>query len=134
MGIPVSGSKLIPDQLFALQYPDGYRAFALEVDRGTEPVRSPAARKSLARSVAQYREVLPNELHKRHYGLKSGLMVLNVFKSPGRQRQFRDLQRLGDRVLLAQTVSGDVPRVMQVLQLVKRQWRGVEDAAFSLLG
>ena len=39
IAVPVGGSKLIPDQIFAIKYPDGYRAFALEVDRGTEPVR-----------------------------------------------------------------------------------------------
>ncbi|WP_108814372.1 replication-relaxation family protein [Loktanella sp. Alg231-35] len=91
MAIPISGSKLIPDQLFALKYPDGYRAFALEVDRGTEPVRSGAARKSLARSVVQYQSVLAQQLHKQHYGLKSNLAVLWIFSSARRQMQFRDL-------------------------------------------
>ncbi len=91
MGMPVSGSKVIPDQLFAVKYADGYRAFALEVDRGTEPVRSTAARKSLARSVAKYKAVLDDRLHQQHFGLKSNLAVLWVFNSVGRERQFADL-------------------------------------------
>ncbi|WP_299829323.1 replication-relaxation family protein [uncultured Roseobacter sp.] len=91
MAIPLRRGKLIPDQLFAIKYADGYRAFALEVDRGTEPVRSQAARKSLLRSAAQYREVLDVKLHQRHYGLKSNLIVFWVFMSQARQQQFLEL-------------------------------------------
>lgn len=91
LGIPLKHGKLIPDQLFAIKYPDGYRAFALEVDRGTEPVGSPAARKSLQRSVSQYREVLERKLHQRHYGLNANLIVLWVLMSAARERQFQDL-------------------------------------------
>ncbi|WP_299736897.1 replication-relaxation family protein [uncultured Roseobacter sp.] len=91
MAIPLRRGKLIPDQLFAIKYAEGYRAFALEVDRGTEPVRSQAARKSLQRSVVQYREVLDGRLHQRHYGLKSNLIVFWVFMSQAREQQFLDL-------------------------------------------
>ncbi|WP_299771243.1 replication-relaxation family protein [uncultured Tateyamaria sp.] len=91
MAMPLKRGSLIPDQLFAIKYPDGYRAFALEVDRGTEPVRSSAARKSLQRSVVQYAEVLERKLHQQHYGLNSNLIVLWVFMSAARERQFREL-------------------------------------------
>ena len=94
MAIPFKGGRLIPDQLFAIKYPDGYRTFALEVDRGTEPVRSQAARKSLRRSAAQYSEVLRGKLHQRHFGLKSSLLVFSVFMSQARRQQFLEL--LGD--------------------------------------
>ena len=40
LAIPIGGQKLIPDQLFALDYCGRFRAFALEVDRGTEPMAS----------------------------------------------------------------------------------------------
>lgn len=91
MAIPLSKGTLIPDQLFAIKYPGGYRVYALEVDRGTEPVRSTAARKSLQRSSAQYSEVLHGKLHQRHFGLKSSLSVFSVFMSQARQRQFLEL-------------------------------------------
>jgi hypothetical protein len=118
MGIPVSGSKVIPDQLFALKYPDGYRAFALEVDRGTEPVRSNAARKSLARSITQYQTVLDQRLHKQHYGLKSNLAVLWVFNSARRQMQFQDL--VGDDRRF-KTARADLffPRFAEVVEKAK---------------
>jgi hypothetical protein len=93
LGIPVNGKLLIPDQLFALDYGGSYRAFLLEVDRGTEPVSSKAARKSYASSIAQYAEVLWHGLHRDHYGLKANLLVLWVFASHSRMHQFLDISR-----------------------------------------
>jgi Replication-relaxation len=54
LGIPVNGKLLIPDQLFALDYGGSYRAFVLEVDRGTEPCHTPTVRKSLSSMLGQY--------------------------------------------------------------------------------
>lgn len=91
MGTPVGTTKLIPDQLFAIKYHEGYRAFALEVDRGSEPVRSNAARKSLQRSVSQYKQIFRDQSHKSHYGLKSNLAVFWLFNSVRRREQFQRL-------------------------------------------
>lgn len=91
IAIPVGGSNLIPDQLFAIKYPDGYRAFALEVDRGTEPLRSTAARKSLQRSILQYKQMLHEQTYKLHYGLKSNMAVLWVLNSAKRREQFQHI-------------------------------------------
>lgn len=93
LGIPVSGRLLIPDQLFALDYGGSYLAFVLEVDRGTEPVTSPAARKSLASSIALYAEMLQHGMHRQHYGLKANVLVLWVFASRVRAEQFLGLVR-----------------------------------------
>ena len=89
--IPLAKGSLIPDQLFSIKYPGGYRVYALEVDRGTEPVRSKAARKSLQRSATQYSEVLRGKLHQQHFGLKSSLSVFSVFMRQARQQQFLEL-------------------------------------------
>ena len=118
MGIPLSGTKLIPDQLFAIKYLDGYRAFAVEVDRGTEPVQSSAARKSLQRSVQQYRHVLDMRFYQKHWGLKSNLAVLWVFSSVARQRQFESLVGPGDRRFLKDHCKAAVPRWGNVRLLV----------------
>lgn len=117
LGIPLSGSKLIPDQLFAIKYPDGYRAFALEVDRGTEPVRSGTARKSLQRSVAQYQQLLREKLYQSHFGLKSKLCVHWVFQDEQRRQQFDRLLRQGDQRFAAIVAPWSVPR-----------WSGLHDA------
>ena len=110
MGIPLSGSKVIPDQLFAIKYPDGYRAFALEVDRGTEPVKSAAARKSLQKSVMQYQAVLDQQRYKANYGLKSNMTVVWTFNSPKRERQFLDLVGSADRRFKTIPTCFDFPR------------------------
>jgi len=110
MVIPVSNANLIPDQLFAIKYPDGYRAFALEVDRGTEPVRSGAARKSLQQSVAQYQLLLREKLYQSHFGLKSKLCVLWVFQNKQRMKQFGELLRQDDQRFAAIVASEPEPR------------------------
>ncbi|GGD29039.1 replication-relaxation family protein [Sinisalibacter lacisalsi] len=97
LAIPIGRSKLIPDQLFALDYGGAFRAFALEVDRGTEPKTSPANRKSWARSIDQYRKVFEDQLYKSHYGLNANLLVLWVFNTRSRQARFLEmLQGLPD--------------------------------------
>lgn len=116
MAIPLGRQQLIPDQIFAIKYPEGYRAFALEVDRGTEPVRSAAARKSLKRSLEQYQAVLEQHLHQRHYGLKSNLAVFWMFASATRQAQFLKLLDHSDKQFLSQSVSSSVPRYSELAQ------------------
>lgn len=110
VAIPVSGTKLIPDQLFAIKYADGYRAFALEVDRGTEPVRSTAARKSLERSVAQYKQMFSNQIYKSHYGLKSNMGVLWVLNSAKRREQLQQIAGQHDKQFKARDFGLEFPK------------------------
>ena len=91
LAIPVGLGKLIPDQLFALDYGGSYRAFALEVDRGTEPKSSPVNRKSWARSIEQYWQIIDRSLYKSHYGLKANLLVLWAFNSWSNEGKFREI-------------------------------------------
>lgn len=91
LAIPMGRSKLIPDQLFALNYGDSFRAFALEVDRGTEPKYSASNRKSWAKSLEQYRQLIDQRLHKAHYGLKANLLVLWVFTSRSKELRFLEM-------------------------------------------
>lgn len=101
---------LIPDQLFALDYGGHYRVCALEVDRRTEPVQSTASRKSLARSVAQYAQILDRKSYRAAYGIKSNLIVLWVFASKRSETTFLELlaKRGGpvEQATLTQTVDG----------------------------
>jgi hypothetical protein len=91
LSIPVGQAKLIPDQLFALDYGGRFRAFALEVDRGTEPKASRAARKSYLRSIEQYRQVIESGIYQSHYGLKANLAVHWVFTSRVNEARFLDM-------------------------------------------
>jgi hypothetical protein len=109
LAIPYGKSKLIPDQLFALDYCGSFRAFALEVDQGTEPKTSPANRKSWARSIAQYDDVVAHGIHQTHYGLTCNLLVLWGFITTQQKNAFLNLARKrsgsADRSILTQAVS-----------------------------
>ncbi|MCK0103218.1 replication-relaxation family protein [Pseudohalocynthiibacter sp. F2068] len=93
LAIPIGGQKLIPDQLFALDYGSSYRVFALEVDRGTEPKTSTVARKSYASSIEMYRLLIERQIYKSHYGLKASLLVLWVFTNRTNEARFLEMMR-----------------------------------------
>lgn len=114
LAIPLQQGKLIPDQVFAIKGPDGYCTFALEVDRGTEPMRSTAARKSLKRCAGQYCAVLDGKLHQRHYGLTCNLGVLWIFMSAARERHFRENIIRNDQRFDTKSFIALVPRVSDV--------------------
>lgn len=120
MAIPVGQAKLVPDQLFAIKYPDGYRAFALEVDRGTEPVRSTAARKSLQRSVKQYKQIFSDQSYKTHYGLRSNLAVLWLFNNARRRTQFQKITGHQDKRFKVGQFEFGFPRWSELEAAVSR--------------
>ena len=139
IAIPHGKSKLIPDQLFALDYGGRYRAFALEVDRGTEPKTSPANRKSWARSISQYDDILSREIYKSHYGLKANLLVLWVFTSRAKEQHFRSLMKdrpgAADRAILTQPVdeaSSRTGRIGLLGHLLDGPWRRVDGSTVSI--
>ncbi|MCB1093295.1 MAG: replication-relaxation family protein [Verrucomicrobiae bacterium] len=88
VAIPLARSKLIPDAVFAIRRPEGYRAYLLEYDRGTEPLVSPSFRKSLTRNLEAYDEAFTHDRARQHYGLKAPLRVIWVFGSEARERAF----------------------------------------------
>ncbi|MDX8399131.1 MAG: replication-relaxation family protein [Gallionellaceae bacterium] len=108
--IPIGQQKLIPDQLFALDYGAKFRAFALEVDRGTEPKTTGAKRKSIQNSIDLYSKMIERQVYKSHYGLKAPLLVLWVFSSKTNEAQFLEmLKDLPESVrlhFLTQSVEG----------------------------
>lgn len=88
LAIPLRRQKLIPDQLFAIDYGGLFRAFMVEVDRGTEPIASSAGRKSWKSALAMYGRAFEQGLINRHYGLKAPVQVLWRFNSEARERAF----------------------------------------------
>ncbi len=114
--IPVGSKHLIPDQLFAIKYETGYRAFLLEVDRGTEPVQSSKARKSLERSIQMYRAMFASNAQRKHYGLRATTLVLWVFTNPVRMKRF-------DEFVHAQ-VGGYANRFLS--KVLPESWRWAE--------
>lgn len=81
---------LIPDALFGLEYElgggNGYRFFALEADRGTEPISTNRFdRKSYLRTLLQYQEFVGRGHYKKHFGMKAPMLVLHATISESRQ-------------------------------------------------
>jgi Replication-relaxation len=98
LGIPVNGKTLIPDQLFALDYGGSYRAFVLEVDRGTEPDHSARTRKSLRQTIDLYQVGLISDFFRSHFGLHAPVLSLWVFSCQSRTRWFTGM--LKDRCVV----------------------------------
>jgi len=124
LAIPIGRSRLIPDQLFALDYGGAFRAFALEVDRGTEPKTSPANRKSWARSIDQYRHVIEQQLYRSHYGLNANLLVLWVLSSPSSQARFLEMLENLPRQIAAAFLVTSIPE-SDVSANVGAVWTGL---------
>ncbi len=112
LAVPLGPRKLIPDQLFAIDYGGLFRAFMVEVDRGTEPIASTAARKSWRSSLAQYDATFTGGLANKHYGLNAPIAVLWVHRTDARQSAFQRLlgkshRRLANRHLACAPAEGE---------------------------
>ena len=141
LGVPFSGGSLIPDQLFALDYGGTFRAFAVEVDRGTEPLTSAAARKSLVSSIMQYGELITSGRYRDHYGLKANLLALWVFESRGRALNFMNLlasrslpERAATLVQTKQDIEGANGQLRSASHLFTAPWAraGLNDASIGI--
>jgi protein involved in plasmid replication-relaxation len=136
LSIPVGTRKLIPDQLFALDYGGSYRVFALEVDRGTEPITSGAARKSLKSSVEMYAEVIGKGVYRRHYGLKANLLVLWVFASQARKGRFLEavstLRSNSEPSFLSKSISTNTNQTGPICSLFMSPWHRVDGSTISV--
>lgn len=127
LAVPHGQQKLIPDQLFALNYSGSFRSFVLEVDRGTEPYASESARKSLRRMIETYADLTTKDALRHHYGLKSPLLILLVFCSKVRaERCLKLVREVGGAVqplVLVQSVEAGFPRIASLQDTVTKQWK-----------
>lgn len=135
--IPLGQKKIIPDQLFAIDYGGSFRSFVLETDRGTEPVRSETARKSLESMLCSYAELWAKDGARRHYGLKSPLLILMAFTNP--VRAARCLELVATRTpelapfVLVQTVPSGFPKIANVATIASGSWRRSRFDTVSLI-
>lgn len=87
---------LVPDALFGIEYRreggSAFRFFMLEADRATEPIRRADLNEtSYLRKLLQYRAVIEGGLYKQHFGMKAGMLVLNVTTNRQHMRGILDL-------------------------------------------
>lgn len=136
LAIPVRRQKLIPDQLFALNYGGTFRSFVLEVDRSTEPYQSKNSRKSIERMLEQYAEVFEKDIARAHYGLKSPLLLLMVFVCPGRAARVLEMlsrHSVLQPVSLVQAVPMGFPRYAQIKNGIASEFRRSGQSPLALL-
>lgn len=109
LAIPLGRDRLIPDQLFALDYGGGYRAFLLEVDRSTEPVEARGKRRSIATMLSSYQTAFRSNAGATHYGLRCSLGLMVVCETSARAKAVQQIAaRLGSPVA-GHLVVGHVP-------------------------
>lgn len=90
--ITLSAGKLIPDgKPFAIRNGTRWRfVLGKEIDRGTEPLASRGARRSIGQKFEHYAECFSGRLYTRHYGFPNSV-VLFVAKSPARMQSMMTL-------------------------------------------
>ena len=91
---------LVPDALFGIEYATSagrlYRFFMVEADRNHEPVvRADLRETSYLRKVLQYREVIGNGIYRKHFGMKSPLLLLTVTTNA---RHMSNIQEMAGRI------------------------------------
>lgn len=137
LAMPLGRRRLIPDQLFALNYGNSFRSFVLEVDRGTEPYRSAAARKSLQQMLRGYASLTASDAIRRHYALKSPLLILLLFTAPARAARclelIEDLGEVFAHIALVAVVPPGFPRFKPLLQVCTASWQRALHAPLSWL-
>lgn len=136
LAIPLRGrQQLVPDQLFAMNYGTGFRSFMVEVDRGTEPYRSDAARKSVVRMLEHYAEVFAKDIARAHYGLRSPLLLLMVFACPARAAKVLTMLEqypVLHRVALVTSVPFGFSRYAAIEAAVSGHWQRAGQLPFTI--
>lgn len=90
-----STKGLTPDDVFGLEYlgePTTYRLFAVEDDRGNEPLRrANLDETSYLGKILRYQKVIGEGLYKDHFGRKCGMLVLNITTTTAHMQGIIDL-------------------------------------------
>lgn len=89
---------LVPDGICGVEYRQdsrrSFRFFLIEADRHTEPTRSKNTdRKSIQRSILQYREFVGRGLYKARFNLTSNMSVLTVTTNQTHMQHMIDVVR-----------------------------------------
>lgn len=76
--IPLHSGKINPDgKPFAIRTSARWRfVLGMEIDRGTEPLTSPQARRTIAKKLENYAECFSRQLYLSHYGFPNSVVLL----------------------------------------------------------
>jgi len=88
-----SDRPIEPDQIFGINYGNGFRFFAVEADRGTEPLtRANLNENSILRKVLAYKNILTSGEYKKRWGIPN-LFPMFITTADERVRNMVDLTR-----------------------------------------
>jgi hypothetical protein len=98
--VPLKGA-LRPDRLFAIRDAAAGRTihFALEVDKGTEPLTTEFSRKSLMDNDKAYRDLIMSGDYREALGIDGGLLVMNVYTSETRMKNVMSMAKPSNFIL-----------------------------------
>lgn len=117
LAIRVNGTTIIPDALYGIDYGGKYRFWALEADRGTEPLNGNSrASRYLKDKIDSYATVVCLETYRHVWGIPV-LSIRIVCESEGRVRHIRDII---NRVVDPRAKSRFVVEAMQPPLLFQR--------------
>ena len=134
--IAVDGKRGSAGALDIRDYGGSFRAFVLEVDRGTEPLTSPNMRKSVSASIAAYAAAQQTDRLRTTYGLKAPVIVLWVFNAKARAEfaleQISRLPPSAKAAHLVQWEAHDLPVGVCRNDYFSQPWSRADIAPISL--
>ena len=108
----------------------------LEVDRGTEPKTSSAARKSYASSIELYQQMIEQNIHRTHYGVKATTLVLWVFSRRSNEQRFLEMvvksEGLAKNLICTQVMPNDKAAQKSVGQYYESDWNRCQNGPVLL--
>ncbi|MBK7474325.1 MAG: hypothetical protein IPI73_30300 [Betaproteobacteria bacterium] len=135
MVIKIGDRKLIPDDLFGIDYGGAFRCFAREMDRATESVnRSDASQTSLDQKLRHYYEVMryPGKdkpfPYKATWGINTFMVAITTTEEGQKDRMMRKLLELDKEI---QPLSDRF--IFKVHPVFGKAWRVPEDVLRDIL-
>jgi hypothetical protein len=78
LSIPGNGKRIVPDDLFGIDYGGKYRFFAVEIDRNTESIeRKSVDQSSFGKKLSAYTDIIDRATFKKVWGIPN-LLILTV--------------------------------------------------------
>lgn len=132
---------LVPDDLFGIRYPNGYRFFAVEIDRNTQSVsRTDLAQSAYGRKLESYVQLLRTKAFERHWGIPKLLVLTLTTNAPHIRTMTEYLGRLNASDCAGKFLFNAVPsfgnhwRVpkLPMPELFTGAWQHADGSAFCI--
>lgn len=135
---PFVSSKLVPDDLFGIDYGGKYRFFAVEIDRKTERLTTTnMEQRELHKSVygqkvLSYIDILRNGIYKQHWGIPNLIVLTVTTNQTHMQNMMAHLKSLnepklqGHFLFQAKPDFGSAWRVPEIMRDLFGEWKSTD--------